>query len=54
MGEDLSRYLNKNESAGLKKCLHNYSLTNKAYLNDITATNIYQFYPQDGGENQLA
>jgi len=53
MGEDLSRYSNKNESAGFKKCLHNYQLTNKTYFNDITATNISQFYPQDGGENQL-
>jgi len=29
-------------------------LPKKAYLSAITVTNISQFYPQDGGENQLA
>jgi len=28
--------------------------SNKAYFSDITLKNIYQFYPQDGGESQLA
>jgi len=33
--------------------IYDHYLTNKAYFSDITVTKIYQFYPQDGGENQL-
>jgi len=54
MGEDLSCYSNKNELVGKRKCLHDHELTNKAYLSDITVTNISQFYQQDGGENEVA
>jgi len=38
-----------------EKCPYDHWLTNKAYLNAITVTNIYpSFYPQDGDKNQLA
>ena len=37
------------------KCLYNHYLANKAYFSAITMKNIYEsFYPQDGGESQLA
>jgi len=29
-------------------------VTNKAYLSAITVIHFSEFYPQDGGENQLA
>ena len=51
LGEDLLCY-----SVGLRKCLHEYQLTDKAYLSDIAVTNEHfsEFCPQDGGKNQLA
>ena len=32
----------------------NLPTMNKAYLSHITVANIYEFYPQDGTENQSA
>jgi len=42
-GKDLSCYSNKIESFGLRKCPYDLRLTNKAYLNAITVTNISTF-----------
>ena len=39
-GEDLVCYLNKIKSVYLRECLCDHELINKAYLGDITATNI--------------
>ena len=39
-GENLSCYSNTIESVRLRKCPHDYRLTNKAYLRAITVTNI--------------
>jgi len=37
------------------KSLYDHQLANKAYFRNITVANISQeFYPQDGGESQLA
>ena len=41
-GEDLVCYSNKIKSVYLRKCLYDHLLINKAYLGDITATNIYK------------
>jgi len=42
------------QSAGLRKCLYDHELADKAYFSDTTKKNIYTFYPQDGGNSQLA
>jgi len=41
-GEDLSCYLNKIQSIGLRKCTYDHKLANKADLSDITVANIYE------------
>jgi len=43
-GEDLSCYLNKIQSIGLRKCPYEHQLANKAYLSDITAANISESF----------
>ena len=53
MGEYLSCYLNNIRSVRLWKCLYDYQLANKKYFSDITVKHLSEFYPQDGGENQL-
>ena len=40
--KDLVCYSNKIKSVHFRKCLYDHSLINKAYLGDITATNIYK------------
>jgi len=40
LGEDLVFYSNKIDSDGLRKWPYDHRLTNKAYLSDITVTNI--------------
>ena len=53
-GEDLSCYLNKIESVGLRKCPYDHWLTKKVYLSALTVTNISQsFYLQDSGKMYL-
>jgi len=53
-GEDLWSYSHKIESLSLQKCPYDHQLTNKMYLSAVTVTSIFQFYLQDGSENQLA
>jgi len=43
-GKDLSRYLNKIQSIGLRKCPSDHLLANKAYLSDITIANISESF----------
>jgi len=53
--EDLWNNSHKIKSVSLRKYPQDHCwLTNKAYLSAITVTSIFQFYLQDGGENQLA
>ena len=44
-GEDLACYSNKIKSVCLRKCLYDRKLINKAYLDDIAATNIIRVLP---------
>jgi len=43
-GADLSRYLNNIQSVGLRKCLYDHYLANKAYFSAITVKNIYDSF----------
>jgi len=53
--EYLVCYSNHIESVGLRKCRYDHQLTNKAYFERYHRKKHFsEFYPQDGGENQLA
>jgi len=53
-GQRFMVYSKKIIFVGSRKCPYDHERTNKVYLNDITLISISQFYPQNGGENQLA
>ena len=52
-GEDLSRYSNKIESVGLRKCPYYPYLIQKVTSTDVRTTNISQSLPPQNGGKQL-
>jgi len=52
-GEDLSRYSNKIESVGLRKCPYYRYLIEKVTSTDVRTANISQSVPPQNGGKQL-
>ena len=50
-GEDLSRYSNKIESVGLRKCPYHRYVIEKVTSTDVRTTNISQSLPHKMAEN---
>jgi len=50
-GEDLSRYSNKIESVGLRKCPYHRYLIEEVTSTDVRTTNISQSLPHKMAEN---
>jgi len=48
-GADLVCYSNKTESVGLRKCPYDHQLTKKAFLSDITVTDISRSFTDKMG-----
>ena len=43
-GAELSRYLNNTRYVGLRKCLYDHYIANKAYFSAVTVKNVYESF----------